>query len=478
MAESYQGGGDAVLNSFYNNLRQDQFRFFQNLQLKAFNRQRRAEDYNKQIQGELAKINPDGIDAKNIPGYFRRYNEIKDIAQQIDNADTPEKKATLRAEFSSKLQDINLFTNGVKDLNKNIYSNSGNAADADEEGQKYYQKFINTPYDELPEKQFDPLKLRPRVNFKEANNIIDNIFNTAVDAGEQTIQGGRRLTIAGKGGQELVTKREASLENVLTKLEGAYNFNTDVRRLIDSTYPTLGTPNERLQQFIQDNPDNLRKVTRTFEPGYKPDSDGSRPANLVVNPALQIPLGDKTVTVQGVVNMTPRRQTITGADAYDTDSNEYIKIGNVQDGVSIGQTGWYPFLKQDVKGLNKSGVAVSTIKGGSMVQSDFAESNPNLVVWRLGALGAYDEKSPSGGASRQKNVFIEEKNVPRSTKEIKTAFEESAKFNPNTTRRTENKSVSSQKSNVPTATRAEWKKAGWSDSDITEGLRTGVIKVK
>lgn len=445
MAESYQGGGDAVLNNFYNNLRQDQFRFFQNLQLKAATRQKQAEDFNKQIQGELAKINPDGIDAKNIPGYFRRYNEIKDIAQQIDNADTPEKKATLRAEFSSRLQDINLFTNGVKELNKTIYSNSGNAAEADEEGQKYYQKFINTPYDELPEKQFDPLKLRPRVNFKEANDLIDNIFNTAIKNDSTTdIRGGKKLTIAGKSGQELLTIKQANAGNVLTKLESAYNFNRNVRGVIDSAYPNLATPAERLQRFLQDNEGRLIDLDKKFEAGYKPDSDGSRPTNLVVNPALQIPLGDKTVTVQGVANVTPSRQNITGASAYDTDSNEYIKIGNVQDGVSVGQIGWYPFLKQDAKLSNKSGGEVGTLKKGTMVQSDYAESNPNSVVWRLGALGAYDAKD--GLISKQKNVFIEEKNVPRSTKEIKTAFEESAKFNPNTTRRTENKSVSSQKS--------------------------------
>jgi hypothetical protein len=317
--------------------------------------------------------------------------------------------------------------------------------------------FINkTPLSKLGAlANMDPITYQKLPNF----GLIDNIYKDSYEIGKKNSRFVKELTENGKRRNLSSISEDEAKDNLIQR----FNNLPEAKKAITYSYskkfgkqPT----NEELTNYIMDEYkssyglDYLGEIKDLKEP----KSGGGE--NIFSQPIeLNIPFAQETkapgsLNVKDYVKLPLSKQNFAGSGyielATGKPSSTVLESSNDYEVVGVGN---FPFIK-------KGSVTDKSLEG-ALSQKTFAEKNPNAI--ELKPMVHVQRNTAKG---QKEDLLIPYDRLPPSSK-VKKGL---TNFTP--------ASGSKPTPGVPAATRAEWKAAGWSDSDINEGIKQKVIKVK
>jgi hypothetical protein len=407
--------------------------------LQAEREAKSAEKYNEEIADLMASVKTEGARDIDVPDITNAYNEIKEYYSQsakLKDSDKP----LFRAELKNKINGLNEFAQRSNKFSKDVFAMSSDIAknewDYDPASVSELNKMSKTTLKQLGANAvIDPMRFKKLPNF----GLIDSIIDKTYKLGEENAKFAGEVFDKGK---RFNVKRvdPAVIQNNLIQ---QFTSSPEAVKAISSLYVReLGKqPTEQdLTNYIMDKYKTKHDFDYVGEARDLKEARGGGGS------------GDEQD------KYTYRQQVITGALNNDKESIAKI-IAALPSGSTI--TPLKSFATDKAKGGYKS-LRISIPQGND------ARGNP------LERLDQTIEASRGEGViklNRILNTYTGEtiSDSKLGIKGGKPAGEQIAVNIP--------KSKAATPS-VPTATRSEWKAAGWSDSDINEGIKQKVIKVK
>ena len=395
--------------------------------------EREAAKFDENLADIMASAKTEGARDVDVPDITKAYSEIKDLYSKAGSLKDSE-KPLFRAELKNRINSLNEYAQRSNKLSKDALSISSeiskNEWDYDPASVADINDILKTPLSKLGDRaNLDPQRYKRLPNF----GLVDNIIDETYKAGKLNAKGaGEKF----EGGQRFSVKR-ITPEFIQNNLVQQFTSSPEALKAISSLYTReLGKQptNEDLTNYIMDK----------YKTKYGFDYVGE---------ARDLKEAKETTGEQD--KYTYRQQVITGALNNDKESIAKM-VAALPQGSTITP------LKSFATDKAKGGYKALKI---SIPQGYDARGNP------LPALTQTIEASRGEGViklNRILNTYTGEtiSDSKLGIKGGKTAGEQIAV------------NIPKSQTSVPTATKAEWKLAGWSDSDIKEGIKQGVIKVK
>ena len=409
----------------------------------ALAERREKEDarYNEELADLIAGVKTEGARDEDLPDITNSYNEIKELYRKATSIKDPAQKAMFRAEIGKNIKSLNEYAQRSNKFSKDLFTLGSDIAknewDYDPASVSYLNKIKRLSLKELgQESVLDPLKFKRLPNFGLIDTVIDDVYKIGK---EQAQFAGEKLE---KGKRFNVNRVDPVIiqNNLIQRIQN----NPEVAAAVKSLYVRETGDNEITGEKLT----NFIKSKYETKHGYDYIGEARD---------LKEPKGSGDGDNQD--KYTYRQQIITGAL-----NNDNASINKILAALPVGSK-IVPMIS--IKGKSNQGDA----KGGykqlqiTIPQGFDAKGNP------LPELNQIVEASRGEGViklNRILNTYTGE-NISDSKLGIKggkTAGEQIAVNLPKS------------QASIPTATLKEWKAAGWSDADIKEGVKQGVIKVK
>ena len=399
--------------------------------------ERAAARFDENIADIMASAKTSGARDVDVPDITKSYNEIKDFYSKSGSLKDSD-KPLFRAELRNRINSLNEYAQRSEKLSKDALAISSEIAknewDYDPTSVADINDILKTPLSKLGDRaNLDPQRYKRLPNF----GLIDTIIDSTYEKGNENAKFAGEVFDKGK---RFNVKRiePAFIQNNLVQ---RFTSSPEALKAISSLYVReLGKQptNEELTNYIMDK----------YKTKHKFDYVGE--ARDLKEPKSGTDEQDK---------YTYRQQIITGALENDPGSINKIKAA-LPPGSKI-----IPY-KSLSTGKSKGGYnsLKITIPGGEVD----SKGNPILPLEQT------IEASRGEGViklNRILNTYTGE-NISDSKLGIKGGKPAGQQIEVNIPK--PNASTPA----IPTATRAEWKSAGWSDSEINEGIKQKVIKVK
>lgn len=401
--------------------------------------------YNEQLADLLSDVKTDGARDIDIPDITNSYNELKELYRKGLSIKDPADRALYRASLEKGVKSLNEYAQRSKKFSADLFNVSQDIAknewDYEPSSVDYLSRLKSKSLKDLGANAVvDPMQFKKVPN----TTLIETILDKTYDLG----------------------KKKAEFVGESFKLGKRFNLSRVNPEIIQNN----------LVQSIQNNPEAFSAIRALY----------------VRN------TGDRDITGEKLTNFMK--------DLYET-KYDYDYVGAAKDLKSSGGRGGsgeedkYTYRQQLIQGalnndptfINKMKAALPPntrieplvsvpgkkgAKGGykslRITLPSFIDNQGNVVQGTTEVI----EASRGEGAiklNRILNTYTGEK-ISDSKLGIAGGKTAGKLYEPKVTKGSTPKSE--QKASVPTATRAEWKAAGWTDSDINEGIKQGVIKVK
>lgn len=429
------GGGDVILNSFYNTLNSGFNRNAARLQAQAQEQAKQAQANQKELNDLVKTVNTNGVQKQDINEVSTKLNEVYDTYYKANKASSREEKLQLRMDLERKINDIGNFVSlskarGVEQLKRAEWigdpKNTGLVA---QDGLNKFKQFSDLPTSKLPQGAFDiSLYAQPDTSYVD-NEDTQLINSLKSNAGATTTYGkgsmqGRVLT------GDKITTSSIKQEDIGTGLMYNYENNLKYKNIVDTQANQIGvTPQELLLQKAQGLAQlNKPKVTvdryRDVIPAVaKASGSGSSSANEGDVMSINIPYNDGKANVgfDEYVPLSIPSKNFAGSQSIDLSTGkptgEALPSSSNYQIVGVGNA---PVIK-GVKG-NKLQGAIS--------QPNFARQYPDRVTYKPIIHVKLDED----GASN--DYFIPYDRLPVNIKNSKSIASALKKFKPATTSNT------------------------------------------
>ena len=399
--------------------------------------ERAAAKFDEDIADIMASAKLGGIRNIDVEEITKAYNEVKDFNSKSGSLKDSEKQL-FRAELKNRMNTINDAAINSRKVGERYYSLASKVAEnTSEYDPKVIQDldFINkTPLSKLGAlANMDPITYQKLPNFGLIDNIIDDTYKIGKEnakfAGE----------VFDKGKRFNVEKVDPAL--IQNNLVQRFTTSPEALRAISNLYSReLGKQptNQELTNYIMDKYktkhgfDYIGEARDLKEPksGGGEDQDKYTYRQQIITGALENDPG----SINKIKAALPPGSKIVAYRSFGTDKSKggynSLKITIPQGNDARGNP--LPKLEQTIEASRGEGV----IKLNRILNTYTGE---NISDSKLGI---------KGGKLAGQQIEV---NIPK----------------PKATT-----------PSIPTATRAEWKAAGWSDSDINEGIKQKVIKVK
>jgi hypothetical protein len=407
----------------------------------------------------MASAKLGGIRNIDVEEITKAYNEAKDFYSKAGSLKDSE-KPLFRAELRNRMNTINDAAINSKEVEKRRYDIASKVAqnpwDYDPKVIQDLDYINKTPLSKLGSfANMDIMNYQRLPNF----GLIDTIIDDTYDIGKENAKFAGQ--VFEKGQRYKVKRVEPALirDNLIQK----FTTSPEALRAISNLYSReLGKQptNEELTNYIMDKYKTKHSFDYVGEPLdlKEPKSGGGE--NIFSQPIeLNIPFAQETkapgsLNVKDYVKLPLSKQNFAGSGyielATGKPSSTVLESSNDYEVVGVGN---FPFIK-------KGSVTDKSLEG-ALSQKTFAEKNPNAI--ELKPMVHVQRNTAKG---QKEDLLIPYDRLPASSK-VKKGL---TNFTP--------ASGSKPTPGVPAATRAEWKAAGWSDSDINEGIKQKVIKVK
>lgn len=441
--DNYSGGNDTILTGFYNGLRNDLYRHQATLQKVAQQKAKSQEEFEKDINSELAKVNPNGLQQKDIPDFYKLYEEMKTDAQKARTTDSPQERAKYRANITNKANEIQLLVNASKnsitELQPFATEVFRNGEMYTEEARAEIKRRLATPTLQLD--AFNPEAFVKQVDGNAVMKDIRSQITSTLKAQNPILK--RVRATGGKAGVDLFEVRELSKDVALQKLTDIYETSPKVKMFITQQFPNQDPAlvlSNMVNQLEEENLLNNKDYKQFISDLAPKDSSGSGGDGVeaVDTSRRPIPIANKNITPEAIVRISPTAVNLGGLQGYDIESDSYVTIPNVEGGVKIANVALYPFAKRgiEIRTNTRTGQRTSTPLGGKLAQSDYANTNPNSVESKPMALIQFTEKR--GNITRERNMLVPVNDLPKDKKGIQKAIKNLG------TGTSQNNSVSSQ----------------------------------
>jgi hypothetical protein len=421
--------------------------------------ERAAAKFDEDIADIMASAKLGGIRNIDVEEITKAYNEVKDFNSKSGSLKDSEKQL-FRAELKNRMNTINDAAINSRKVGERYYSLASKVAEnTSEYDPKVIQDldFINkTPLSKLGAlANMDPITYQKLPNFGLIDNIIDDTYKIGKEnakfAGEVFDKGKRfnvekvdPALIQNNLVQRFTTSPEAlrAISNLYSRELGKQPTNQELTNYIMDKYKTkhgfdyIGEARD-LKEPKSDGGENI--FSQPIELNIPFAQETKAPGSLNVKDYVKLPLSKQNFAGSGYIELATGKPSSTVLES----SNDYEVVG----------VGNFPFIK-------KGSVTDKSLEG-ALSQKTFAEKNPNAI--ELKPMVHVQRNTAKG---QKEDLLIPYDRLPASSK-VKKGL---TNFTP--------ASGSKPTPGVPAATRAEWKAAGWSDSDINEGIKQKVIKVK
>jgi hypothetical protein len=399
--------------------------------------ERAAAKFDEDLADIMASAKLGGIRDVDVPEITKAYNEVKEFYSKSGSLKDSQ-KPLFRAELRNRMNTINDAAINSKEVEKKRYAT---AAKVSENPWDYDPKVIQdldyvnkTPLSKLGGMaNMDPLNYQKLPNFGLIDNIIDDTYKIGKENAKFAGQ------VFEKGQRYKVKRVEPAL--IQDNLVQRFTTSPEALRAISNLYSReLGKQptNEELTNYIMDKYKTKHSFDYVGEPldlkepksGGGEDQDKYTYRQQIITGALENDPG----SINKIKAALPPGSKIVAYRSFGTDKSKggynSLKITIPQGNDARGNP--LPKLEQTIEASRGEGV----IKLNRILNTYTGE---NISDSKLGI---------KGGKLAGQQIEV---NIPK----------------PKATT-----------PSIPTATRAEWKAAGWSDSDINEGIKQKVIKVK
>lgn len=413
IGSTYNGNDNNALNTYA--------KLYQQQQAKVANEQ-------KELAAKLSSIKTDGLREADRADYNKMYSSWRDKSILASKERDQFKKSQLLADADKEYMGLNQLVGDSKQGGAQLHdvfkSQLGkNPFDTYEEADWNKIKASDSLPISDPNFVKNPYDIQARPDYSKTISLLDG-FDKGLevfkkDTGKRTVTD---FIAAGKKRSRETSELAVDPKLQAEKYTQAYDLSPVFARGIRALYPQLdwmNNPDQSKAQAIQDLVGKRRLVYQSSASNFSPDepkTGGSVDSDVIQidNSNNTIPISDKNVTAKNIIRISPTAVNLGGLTAYDADSDEAIKIPNVEGGVKIANMAYYPFMK-DATTVNRL-TGKKTSVSGKLAQSEYANKNPNNIDYKAMALVSYTVKV--GKTDRQKNVLVPVDDLPKDKKDI------------------------------------------------------------
>lgn len=393
---NYQGGDDIVLNGFYNGIMQNLYKNQANIQARQAKEAKTIQDINKEMNAAIGKINPNGVQQKDIPELSKKWEEIKDLNFQATRSSSPTEARILQAKLQNELQNASLFINQSKQKGQEITKFADNIRTNywayDDATRAHLKKLQDTPTSQLDDDAYNFENFYKQPDPKKVDSVNDSIFKEMQTAARntpalrKTVQSS--IQAGNKTGTAFQDFARADTGATIERMKQEYQAGGEYKAFYDKEAQRTGIPVDQIitAQVLNANSAGrlswIGNTSRTFNNvprksgGSDVDESGTildeTTQNFGVNANGQV----ASVTAKGFVPIpTSPVLTAGGTFGMQDSKGKDVKLDSTAEEFKLVGVGRYPVLKQD----QKSGKTV--IKKGSIATTDYAEKNPDAVTY-------------------------------------------------------------------------------------------------
>lgn len=440
--QTFNGGGDVVLNSFYGGLVNAFNRNQQRVQAQQQAEAKRLADEQQELSDIVKKVNTNGVQKIDIPDMTSKLNDIYDTYYQANKAQSRDKRIALRMDLERKITEMGNFVTqskerGVQESKRAEWigdpRNTGLVAN---NSLTTFKTFNNTPTSKLPQGAFD-ISNYSQPDTSYLDKTIDQSAKDLLATADQTLKVGKGLRVGNRQGTVVSDVRNITKEAFATDLFRQYGSDSKFKNITDFTASQMGiTPADYLTS-VADEYQKLGRLGRSEEKfvansvprASNSGSGSSSGAGDLMSLNLPFAEGKGNVGFNDYVPVSIPSKNFAGSQAIDLTtgkpSTEPLPSSGNYSVVGIGNA---PFIKP-AKGQEKNPLA------GALAQPNFAKNNPNNITMKPVVHVKRDEDGVST------DYFLSYDRLPTNVKNSKAIKEAIGKFKPAAQRSTPQPSV-------------------------------------
>lgn len=429
--QTFNGGGDVVLNSFFNGItnayNRNQARIAQEQQLEA----KQLEDQQKELSEIVKKVNTTGIQQQDISDLNTKLNSIYDTYYKANKATTREDRLKLRMDLEREITEMGSFVSqskqrGIDQLKLADYQ-AKNPALFSPQSTKKFLELSNQPTSKIGAGAFTADRfISPDTSY--LSKTIEDSAKSLLTNANVSRRTGNREQIGNQMTTQQFEDRVVGKDIFATDLLAKYNSDVKFKNLTDYTAGQLGLkPQDYIMSVVDeyDKASKLRQV-RQLDPitDRVPRSSGSGDSNSDAPDPIRItiPYNDNkaNVSFNEYVPISVPNKNFAGSKSID------LATGKANTEVLP------PSSKYEIVGIANA-PTIKAGKGresdplnGALAQPNFVQRYPNNVQYKP----IIHVKLTEDG--RDEDYFIPYDRLPVNIKNSKAIKSAIGKFRPAT----------------------------------------------
>lgn len=419
--QDYNGGGDVVLNSFYNTLNQSWNRNQARILKEQSDQAELIAKQQKELGDIVKKVNTTGIQSQDVGDMTAKLDKIYDTYYKANKATSRDERLRLRMELERDINDMGQFVynskqRGAEQLKRAEWiGDPNNAGLVSASALNKYKQFADLPTSKLPEGAFE-ISNYAEPDTSYLNKTVESLAKSLLDASNSSIKYGGRKQIGNQMATEQFKERSLTKDLFGTELTRLYQNDTKTRNLMNKNAAEIGITPQQYILEVADQYDKSGKLRQSDQLApvmdarpRKSSGDGSSAGGWVIDNNYDINYGSATPGKTALVTeregfAIPSSPTITAGkfDLQDSNGNK-VKLSDTAQEFKLVRIGTYPVLKKAAKAGGK------TIPAGAIATKLYAEKNPNAVEYVQKAVVAQTENL--GGFKDTKTYFANPSDV-------------------------------------------------------------------
>jgi hypothetical protein len=402
--------------------------------------------YNEKLADLLSDVKTDGARDVDIPDITKSYNELKEMYRQGLSIKDPAERALYRANLNKGVSSLNEYAQRSKKFAGDLFGVSQDIAknewDYDPNSVSYLSALKRTSLKDLGANSvIDPMQFKRMPNV----GLIDTILDDAYKVGKEKAEYTGEVNKLGKRFNVSKVDPVIIQNNLVQRIQNDPEASSAIKTLYARTTGDRDITGEKLTNFIK----GLYETKHNYEyvgapKDFKTSGGGSGSGS---GSGDQDKYTYRQQVIQGSLNNDPRFiNKMLAALPSGAKIEPLVSVSGKK-----GAKGGYKSLKITIP--------------------ESYDTKNNLIP----ATTTIIEASRGEGAiklNRILNTYTGD-NISDSKLGITGGKTAGKLYEPKVT-----KGNAPENTTIPTATRSEWKAAGWSESDINEGIKQGVIKIK
>lgn len=428
--QDYNGGGDVVLNSFYNTLNQSWNRNQARIAKEQSDQAELIAKQQKELGDIVKKVNTTGIQSQDVGDMTAKLDKIYDTYYKANKATSRDERLKLRMELERDITDMSQFVSqskqrGVDQLKLADYQ-AKNPGLFSTESTKKLAELSSKPTLQLGDNPFTADKfISPDTSY--LSKVVEDSAKSLLTNANVSRRLGGRQQIGNQMATNQFEDRAVGKDIFGTDLTAKYNSDVKFKNLVDYTASQIGiTPQDYILGVV-DEYDKASKLKQTKQLSpvmdarpreSKGDGSGSAGVGDLISVNLPFADGKGNVQLDEYVPLSIPGKNFAGSTSIDLTTgkplNEALPSSGKYEVVGITNA---PFI------TGRRGNALE----GAIAQPNFARSNPDKIARKP----VIHVRLSEDGVSN--DYFIPYDRLPANVKSSKSIAQALKSFKPATT---------------------------------------------